>query len=170
MMAFENTVRHGSRLSLWNTKPRSSPGPLSARPSSKILPDVAGSRPARMRNNVVLPQPLGPTNEMNSPRSIVIPMLRSASRSPNDLHNPEISSFRVMMLVPRPRDKPALDPAKSGGHGNAGNRKHNDACEQLRHVESVGGLADQAPKTQARTKQLRHHHADQTAADAELEP
>ena len=70
-MALASTVRHGSRLSVWNTKPRSPPGPCTARPSSSTSPEVAGSSPATMRRNVVLPQPDGPTTEMNSPRSTV---------------------------------------------------------------------------------------------------
>ncbi len=36
-------------------------------PSMTILPDVGVSKPATMRSVVVLPQPLGPRNEMNSP-------------------------------------------------------------------------------------------------------
>src|SRR5215213_1246434 len=34
-----------------------------------IVPAVGVSKPATMRSVVVLPQPLGPRNEMNSPRS-----------------------------------------------------------------------------------------------------
>src|SRR5262249_1722713 len=45
MIALANTVRQGKRLSLWNTKPRSPPGPRTARPSSATSPEVAGSRP-----------------------------------------------------------------------------------------------------------------------------
>src|SRR5436189_139654 len=70
MMALENTVRQGKRLSVWNTKPRSPPGLRTARPSSSTSPEVACSSPATMRRNVVLPQPEGPTTEMNCPRSI----------------------------------------------------------------------------------------------------
>jgi len=38
--------------------------------SISIVPDVTESRPARMRNSVVLPQPLGPTIMKNSPCAI----------------------------------------------------------------------------------------------------
>ena len=41
-----------------------------ALPANCATPLVIGSRPARMRNNVVFPQPLGPTTEMNSPARI----------------------------------------------------------------------------------------------------
>ncbi len=38
-------------------------------PSIRIAPAVGTSKPATMRSVVVLPQPEGPRNEMNSPRS-----------------------------------------------------------------------------------------------------
>src|SRR5207249_1300372 len=118
--AFDSTVRHGSRLSFWNTKPRLPPGPVSVLPSSRIVPEVAGSSPATMRRNVVLPQPLGPTTERNSPRSTATSMLRSASSSPNHFPKPEISSLRGMVLVPGPRYELFLDPAEARGHDDAG--------------------------------------------------
>src|SRR4030095_554153 len=39
-------------------------------PLIRIAPELGASKPATMRRVVVLPQPLGPRNEMNSPRSI----------------------------------------------------------------------------------------------------
>src|SRR5580704_13104573 len=171
MMALASTVRHGSRLSFWNTKPRSVPGSRTARPSSNTSPEDACSRPATMRKNVVLPQPLGPTTEMNSPRSTVRLMLRKASRSPNDFDNRAMASLDVMSrLILGPRHQPLFQPAEPRGHDDAGNRQHDDAGEQLRHVEGVGRLADQAAKASARAEQLRHHDADQAAADAEFQP
>jgi hypothetical protein len=38
--------------------------------SISIAPEVTDSSPARMRNSVVLPQPLGPTIMKNSPRAM----------------------------------------------------------------------------------------------------
>ena len=38
-------------------------------PSMRIAPAVGVSKPATMRKVVVLPQPLGPRKETNSPRS-----------------------------------------------------------------------------------------------------
>jgi hypothetical protein len=98
MIAFANTVRQGKRLSVWNTKPRSTPGPLTGRPSSLTSPALAGSRPATMRRNVVLPQPEGPTTAMNSPRSTTRSMSCSARNSPNDLPRWEICSFSATWL------------------------------------------------------------------------
>src|SRR6516162_6351938 len=170
MMALANTVRHGKRLSFWNTKPRSVPGSLTARLSSSTSPSLACSRPAMMRKNVVLPQPDGPTTEMNSPRSIARLMLRSASRSPNDLLNRETLSFVAMAaLILGPGHEARLQPAEACGHDDTGRRQHHDAGEQLGHVEGIRRLTDQPAKASARTEQLRHHHADQAAADADLQ-
>ena len=63
-----STVRHGSRFGVWNTKPKSSCGPMhlaaadfdAGRGSPRVMP-------ATMRNSVVLPQPLGPSSETSSP-------------------------------------------------------------------------------------------------------
>src|SRR6266851_8329234 len=174
MMALENTVRHGNRLSLWNTKPRSPPGPCRARPSSSTSPELAGSRPAMMRRNVVLPQPEGPTTEMNSPRSTASSMPRSASRSPNDFPRCEIASLGAIVnpwsSVLGPRDELALEPGEACRHHDAGEGQHHHAREQLRHVEGVRRLADQPAEPGAGAEQLRHHHPDQAAPDAELEP
>ena len=42
---------------------------VTSRPSMRIAPEVGISKPATMRRVVVLPQPEGPRNETNSPRS-----------------------------------------------------------------------------------------------------
>ena len=42
---------------------------LMSLPSMEMVPDVGSSKPAIMRRVVVLPQPLGPRNETNSPRA-----------------------------------------------------------------------------------------------------
>src|SRR3954467_15559555 len=42
---------------------------VTSAPLILIVPAVGVSKPATMRSVVVLPQPLGPRNEMNSPRS-----------------------------------------------------------------------------------------------------
>src|SRR5580700_4959817 len=160
MMALASTVRHGSRLSFWNTKPRSLPGWRTARPSSSTSPEDARSRPATMRKNVVLPQPLGPTTAMNSPRATSRLMPRSASRSPNDFDKRVTASLAVMLVL-GPRHQPLFQPAEPRRHDDAGGGEHHDADKQFRHVEGVGRLADQAPEAGARAEQLRHHHADQ---------
>ena len=67
-MTLRLTVNHGNSVYPWNTIPRSGPGPATAWPSSKTSPPVASSSPATMRMSVDLPQPDGPTTQMNSRR------------------------------------------------------------------------------------------------------
>src|SRR5580693_6989145 len=160
MTALAKTVRHGSRLSFWNTKPRSLPGSRTARPSSSTSPALACSRPATMRRNVVLPQPLGPTTEMNSPRSTARLMPRSASRSPNDLLKRETVSLGAMLdpdsSIPRPRHQPLFQPTEARRQDDAGDRQYHDAGEQVGHVERISRLTDQPAKAGARAEQLRY--------------
>src|SRR5215510_8457661 len=171
MIALANTVRQGKRLSFWNTKPRSPPGPRTARPSSATSPELAGSRPATMRRNVVLPQPEGPTTAMNSPRSTARLMSCSACNSPNVLPRWEIWSLRaIAALVLGPGHESILEPPEARGERNPGGGEHDHAGKQLRHVEGVRRLRDQPPEARARAKQLRHHHPDQPASYPELEP
>src|ERR1700724_4374623 len=171
MMALASTVRHGSRLAFWNTKPRSLPGWRTARPSSSTSPAEACSRPATMRKNVVFPQPLGPTTEMNSPRSTLRLMPRSASRSPNDFDRRAMASFDVMRgLILGPRHEARFEPAEARRHDDAGDRQHHDAGKQFGHVEGVRRLADQPAKAGARAEKFRDDDADEGAADAELQP
>src|SRR5438067_12889621 len=65
-MTLSITVRHGRREDSWKTKPLSGPGLMTVLPSSRISPSSWGMSPSRIRKKVVLPQPLGPTSEMNS--------------------------------------------------------------------------------------------------------
>src|SRR4051812_30437398 len=57
-------------------------GALTEAPSIEIVPRVAGSSPCKMRNSVVLPQPLGPITETNSPVPTSNEILRKTSRAP----------------------------------------------------------------------------------------
>src|SRR5215470_11360916 len=59
--AFSNTVFHGSRPKCWNTMATPGGGPLTGVPSTRSRPLDRSMRPPMLRNNVVLPQPLGPT-------------------------------------------------------------------------------------------------------------
>ena len=61
-----STVRQGSREYSWNTMPTSRRGTFTGWPRYRISPSLTGSSPAAMRKNVDLPQPLGPTMQMNS--------------------------------------------------------------------------------------------------------
>src|SRR5580692_4643484 len=171
MMALANTVRHGNKLSFWNTKPRSRPGSFTARPSSNTSPAVACSSPATMRRKVVLPQPLGPTTEMNSPRSTSRLMPRSASSSPNDFDRRAMASFDVMRcLILGPRHEARFEPGEARRHDDAGDGQHHDAGKQFGHVESIRRLADQPAEAGARAEKFRDDDADEGAADAELQP
>src|SRR5205814_9590777 len=62
--------------------PRSWPGPVTGAPSSSTCPELAFSRPARMRIRVDLPQPEGPITHTNSRRCTMKSMPRKASVSP----------------------------------------------------------------------------------------
>ncbi len=67
---FCRTVSQGMSAWLWNTTPRSRLGPAISRPSMKQWPEVAVSRPASTLRTVVLPQPLWPMMQTNSPLSM----------------------------------------------------------------------------------------------------
>src|SRR5690349_15085073 len=156
-IALPSTVRHGSRLSFWKTKPRSPPGLVTGLPSIVTRPAVAGSRPAMMRRKVVLPQPLGPTSEMNSPGATERSIARSASSVSNRLSRAETASLAVIRSpcsVARPRHELAFEPAEPRRHGDAGDRQHDHAGEQLGHVERIRRLADQTAEPGARAEQL----------------
>jgi len=58
---------------------------VTLRPFRRIVPRVGVSNPAIMRSTVVLPQPDGPRNVMNSPCSIVMSNRCSATFGPNVL-------------------------------------------------------------------------------------
>lgn len=70
---FRRVSRQESRVGCWYTMPFLRDGERNLRPSMDIVPVVGRSKPAIRRSSVVLPQPLGPTTETNSPG----PMLRS---------------------------------------------------------------------------------------------
>ena len=62
-----STVRQGYSDLVWNTRPRSGPGPTTASPSRRISPSVGRDRPAISDSSVDFPEPLAPTTQMNSP-------------------------------------------------------------------------------------------------------
>src|SRR5256885_33625 len=61
---------------------------LTTRPSILISPDVMSSRPAIMRNRVLLPQPEGPTKTTNSRSATSRSTPCTTATSPNDLQTP----------------------------------------------------------------------------------
>src|SRR5215470_14182896 len=64
----------------------------------RIAPELGASNPATMRRVVVLPQPLGPRNEMNSPRSTARSKFCTTVCAPKDLRRFSIS--RNAMPIP----------------------------------------------------------------------
>ena len=64
---FLRTVSQGISAWPWNTTPRSRLGPATSRLSMNTWPALALSRPASTLRMVVLPQPLWPTMQTNSP-------------------------------------------------------------------------------------------------------
>ena len=54
-------------------------------PAMEMRPELGVSKPAIMRRIVVLPQPDGPRNETNSPRSTTRSALRTTCTGPKDL-------------------------------------------------------------------------------------
>src|SRR5512142_2309619 len=66
-MTLPSTERHGNSAEDWNTIARSLPGLLTTCPSIRISPRVTLLSPSIAFKSVVLPQPLGPRNETNSP-------------------------------------------------------------------------------------------------------
>ncbi len=67
-MTLPSAVRHSSSTGFWNTMPISVRGASTVSPSAMTTPLEGAIRPAAIINSVLLPQPLGPTIEMNSPR------------------------------------------------------------------------------------------------------
>src|SRR5581483_7153910 len=131
-----------------------------------------------MRRNVVLPQPLAPTMQMNSPSSIWRLMFRRASTSPpvalmKVFDRSRVSSFGIL-LVPQlevaPGGHPLLDQREQLHAEIAANGQHEDADEETGGVEHLGGRQDEEAEPRLRAKQLGHHHADEGARDAQPQP
>src|SRR5215831_6426582 len=93
-MTLSMTVRHGRSTALWKTIPTSERGARTGSPATRTSPPVGEINPARMRRSVLLPQPLGPTSDTNSPCSMLSETERSAWISPSSTSNvlPTLSS------------------------------------------------------------------------------
>src|SRR5579862_312692 len=66
------------------------------RPSTRMLPAVAGVRPSSIRISVVLPAPFGPRKPKATPRGTTRSAPSTASRSPNLLVRPVVSMTAVV--------------------------------------------------------------------------
>src|SRR5688572_9620336 len=80
------------------------------RPATMMSPLVARSRPAIMRNVVVLPQPEGPRRQTTSPAETFKSTSRTATKSPNVFVT--FLSSMVDMNPPSPLDRAEGDPAQ----------------------------------------------------------
>ena len=65
--AFSATVRQGNADSCWKTIPIDGSVPRTGLPPTVTSPAVGSIRPPTISISVLLPQPLGPTIETNSP-------------------------------------------------------------------------------------------------------
>ena len=66
---------------------------VTSSPPMRTVPAVGASKPPIIRSRVVLPQPLGPSSEKNSPRRIASDTSSTAVRSPKRLLTPTISTL-----------------------------------------------------------------------------
>src|SRR5579871_3559777 len=89
--------------------------------SMRICPALGVSKPATMRRVVVLPQPLGPRKETNSPRLIDRSKFWTTWVGPNDLRTLSISRKDMAFLLLTVRGLTFRGPARrrkvSGPHG-----------------------------------------------------
>ena len=74
MQQLTTAAPDSSRISRWKTTPRFCGGPTTDSPPTRISPPDGRSRPARHRNNVLFPQPLGPSTLRNSASPIFVLM------------------------------------------------------------------------------------------------
>ena len=68
-------------------------------PATRMLPASAAMKPARMRSSVVLPQPLGPSRQINSPLAICRSNSASTCRPAKDLLTPAISIAAIFSVL-----------------------------------------------------------------------
>src|ERR1700710_159641 len=78
--------------------PRSGPGPETGAPKIATLPAFASMKPPTMFNNVVLPQPLGPSTVKNSPVLICISTSANACVRPDGPANQWLTLFKLTAI------------------------------------------------------------------------
>ncbi|MEH2470556.1 hypothetical protein V1284_002000 [Nitrobacteraceae bacterium AZCC 2299] len=82
-ITFSSAVRQSSSTWFWNTMPMSVRALVTRWLSTSTWPSDAEVRPAAIIIRVLLPQPLGPTSEMNSPLRWAIETRSSARTGPS---------------------------------------------------------------------------------------
>src|ERR1700675_4190063 len=95
---------------------------LTSSPRSRMRPDVGSSRPAIIRNVVVLPQPEGPSRQKKSPSGTVNVESRTAVNAPNDLcrFSTRISAILSALLLGKFRHD--SEEQRTGQRGEKGPR------------------------------------------------
>src|SRR5690606_36328062 len=73
-------------------------------PATEMVPCVGSIKPATICNVVVLPQPDGPSSEMNSPRSTSRSSLSTATKLPNRFPRPLMDRKLMRFLYAPPRE------------------------------------------------------------------
>src|SRR4030095_13145133 len=71
---------------------------VTSSPPNRMRPDVGNSRPAIIRNVVVLPQPEGPSRQKKSPSGTVNVESRTAVNAANDLCRPSTRISAISLL------------------------------------------------------------------------
>src|SRR6201996_647654 len=91
--------RQGSSAYCWKTMPRSSPGPATRLPSTRISPLLGSLSPARRSSSVDFPQPLGPARTRNSPSPTSRLMSRTAAKFLRPRRGPSVSRTENSLLT-----------------------------------------------------------------------
>ena len=101
-ITFSSTVRQFISTGLWNTMPTSGVGPVTGEPLTATFPFVGRNSPPMMRRSVLLPQPLGPRMEKNSPSLAAKFTLSRAWMSPSRVLNTIETSLTRMVVSAMP--------------------------------------------------------------------
>src|SRR5688572_8586270 len=103
IVMLSRALYQGKSAGFWNTNPRSGDGPVWCWPPTRHSPSYSVSKPAISFSNVVLPQPLGPTMQTNSPGSMSS-RIRSSTRisSPPLLNDFDTSTMRMSFATSAP--------------------------------------------------------------------
>src|SRR6266511_2667423 len=118
-LTFSITEHHGNSAFSWNTKAISrGNGARTTLPPTSTTPRIGISSPPIMLSSVLLPHPLGPIRQSNSPRwmsRLVLSSARTWNASPGSPNSCETSLIRTATLpgvmpgrLPQPRCAPLL--------------------------------------------------------------
>src|SRR5437667_2649087 len=179
---FCSSVSHGNRRSSWKTTPTlcwcGCPATIGS-PSSVTRPRVAGSRPPTIRSSVVLPQPLGPRRQTNSPASTVNET-RSITGIRKSLPSSSTVSFTIVAGLERPArteggSLPPGDTARERIEDDLVGGHHDEDHHQRPHEDHLGGqdlpdVAHDVADPRGHAEDLGHHGNLEGQAEADLHP